>query len=194
MADQQEEFGLLMERVRAHSDGAIRELIDRYGEHILRVIRRRLNRRLRAKYDSNDFMQAVWASFFALPPEKYHFERPEDLVTFFAALAHNKVVDVVRDRLLRPTHNVNRERSMDEAVDSPEEDLVSREPLPQEIAIAREEWQRLLEGQPSRYQQILKLLREGRSREEIAAELRIHEKTVERVLRKLEQERAHETS
>jgi RNA polymerase sigma-70 factor (ECF subfamily) len=194
MSNQHEEFGLLMGRVRARSDGAARELIDRYGDHILRVIRRRLNRKLRPKYDSIDFMQAVWASFFALPPEKYSFAGPEDLFGFFADLARNKVVDAVRQRLQSLKYDVNRERPVESMEVSEEGGLISREPLPLEIAIAREEWERFLEGQPSHHRQILVLLREGRTREQIAADLGLHEKTVERVIRKLVQEGTHEAS
>jgi RNA polymerase sigma-70 factor (ECF subfamily) len=194
MADQHEEFGLLMGRVRARSDGAARELIDRYGDHILRVIRRRLHRKLRPKYDSIDFMQAVWASFFALPPEKYSFDGPEDLFGFFVDLARNKVVDVVRQRLQSMKYDVNRECPLGGLAVSEEDGLISREPLPQEIAIAREEWERLLQGQPSHYQQILVRWREGRTHEQIAADLGLHEKTVERVIRKLRQERTNEPS
>jgi RNA polymerase sigma-70 factor (ECF subfamily) len=186
MSDQQEKFDQLMARVRARSEGAVRELIERYGEHILHVIRRRLHPKLRSKYDSIDFMQAVWASFFALPPEKYSFDGPDDLFGFIADLARNKVVDAVRQRFRSMKYNVNRECPVAGPEDFEEDGgLVSPEPTPQEIAIAREEWERLLKAQPSHYQQILELLREGRSRKQIAANLGLHIKTVERMIRNL---------
>jgi len=64
-------FSLLLEQARAGSDSAARELIERFGPFILRVIRNRLDPRLRSIFDSADFSQAVWASFFAMPAQKY---------------------------------------------------------------------------------------------------------------------------
>src|SRR5271170_5545939 len=109
MADESREFACLMQRVSAGSQDAARELVERYGAHILRIVRRNLNRRLRAKFDSADFVQAVWASFIALPLDRYNFEQSEALVGFLFHLARNKVVEAVRQRLQTQKYNINRE-------------------------------------------------------------------------------------
>jgi RNA polymerase sigma factor (sigma-70 family) len=181
-----------MARARAHSDGAARELIARYGEELLREIRRRLNKKLRPKYDSIDFAQSVWASFYALPPEKCKFDRPEALAEFILAVAHHKVVDAVRQRLYSLKYDVDREVQLDSAAVTEDLDLVSRDASPMEEAIAREEFERLQRGLPAHYRQILALRREGQTAEEIAVNLGLHLKTVERVIRKLGQEQADE--
>src|SRR5260370_21457217 len=106
----EDDFRQLMTRVRAGSEEAARELFDRYSGHISRVVRRRLHSRLRTQYDSLDFLQAVWASFFAVPLEEYTFDHPEDLVRFLARMAYNKVVDVTRRRFGTVKHNINSER------------------------------------------------------------------------------------
>src|SRR5262245_48786451 len=112
MADDPREFAGLMRRVSAGSQGAASELVERYGAHILRIVRRRLNRHLRTKFDSGDFVQAVWASFFALPLEQYNLEQSEALVGLLYHLARNKVIEAVRQRLHSQKYNVNRERPL----------------------------------------------------------------------------------
>src|SRR5262249_14283511 len=71
MVDSQQELRGLMERIRAGSQEAARELCDRYGSHILRVVRRKLDKKLRSKFDSVDFLQSVWTSFFVNPSHHY---------------------------------------------------------------------------------------------------------------------------
>jgi len=184
MADERQEFARLMREVCTGSPGATEQLIERYGDHILRIVRRKLNRTLRPKFDSVDFVQAVWASFFALPLKHYQFEKSADLVGFLVGLAHNKVVDAVRQRLLTQKYDVNREQSLSDPRHKADA-LPGHQPTPSEIAIAREEWQRLLAGQPEHYREILFALRDGQTQEAVARQLGVNERTIRRVLRKL---------
>src|SRR5262249_44175004 len=63
MDEEVQEFAALMQRLAGGSQEAARELYDRYGPHIRRVVRRRLIPALRPKFDSIDFEQDVWKSF-----------------------------------------------------------------------------------------------------------------------------------
>jgi RNA polymerase sigma-70 factor (ECF subfamily) len=180
-----------MRRVCSASQGAAEQLVARYGDHVLRIVRRKLNRALRAKFDSVDFVQAVWASFFALPLENYQFENSEALVAFLTGLARHKVVDTVRQRLQSQKYDVNREQPLSEPRHSAMA-LRGRQPTPSEIAMAREEWQLLLAGQPEHYQEILLALRDGRTQQDVARHLGVNERTVRRVLRKLAPGKPHD--
>jgi RNA polymerase sigma-70 factor (ECF subfamily) len=184
MPDSQDEFATLMRRLEEGSADAARELFERYGPHIRRVVRRKLHQKLRSKFDSLDFVQDVWASFFAATDRPRRFEQPEALIAFLARVAHNKVVATFRQRFQTDKYNVNRERSLDSAVVGPT-DLAAREPSPSQLAVAHEQWDRLLKGQPLHYQRILILLRQGKTHQEIARELDLNEKTVRRVIQKL---------
>lgn len=188
MPESPNEFGDLMQRLREGSEDAARELLERYGEHILRVVRRKLHRKLRSKYDSVDFVQAVWSSFFAAAPRKYTFDHPQALMAFLVTLAQNKVVDAVRERFQTKKRNVNREHSLDGSVAVEAAGLAAREPRPSQVAAANDEWSRLLTELPARYQRVLVLLREGHTQKEIAEELGVNEKTIRRVLDKLTEE------
>jgi len=185
MPDRCDEFLDLMQRLRDGSEEAARELLDRYGEHILRVVRRRLSRQMRSKFDSIDFVQAVWASFFAEVPHQREFDRPDALIAFLVTLAQNKVVEAVRQRLQSQKYDVKRERALEDVEADKEAGLRAREPSPSQAAVANEEWHRLLADLPERYQRMLVLLREGHTQKDIAQELGVNEKTVRRVLDRL---------
>lgn len=183
MQDNATDFVDLMRLVCEGSQDAARELVHRFGPHVLRVVRRRLPQALRSKYDWCDFEQETWAAFFAMPPDRYRFERPEQLAWFLGVLAGNKVVEAVRQRLVGQKYNVNRERCLD--TERHEGALGARQPSPPEIAIAREEWKLLVRDQPEHYQRILAGLRDGHTQREVAVELRINVRTVRRVVRRL---------
>jgi RNA polymerase sigma-70 factor (ECF subfamily) len=185
MTDGVQEFQDLMQRVRQGNEQASRDLFDRYGPHVLRVVRRRLHKKLRPKYDSDDFVQAVWASFFTDMPEERSFEQPEALVAYLARMAQNKVVSAFRHRLQTAKCDVDQERSLNDSTAFPADSLPARQPTPSQYVMADEEWDRLLARQPPPYRLILQLLREGRTHAEVASAVGINERTVRRLLRKL---------
>src|SRR4051812_9273338 len=115
MEERQQAFAALMRRVNEGSQDAARELYDLYGSHILRVVRRRLSKELRSKFDSIDFVQDVWMSFFASPHGEGKFDRPEALIAYLVKIAHNKVVDTFRQRMQTRKYNVQREHSLESA-------------------------------------------------------------------------------
>lgn len=185
MIEDQEHFATLMRRVREGSQDAARELVELYQPHILRAVRRRLNRSLRSKFDSTDFMQAVWASFFANLPASNSLDRSESLVAFLSQLARNMVIDEFRRRLQTDKYDLSREKSLDSSSIFPERALVGPSPTPSQLAVARERWDQLLQGQPPLHQRILALRRLGNTCEEVATKLGVHERTVRRVIRKI---------
>src|SRR5579864_1112444 len=81
-------FRSLLRRVLTGCPEAAEELHRDYGDHIIRVVRRRLPRRLRPKFDSVDFAQDVWASFFQA---EHDFKGPEHLMAFLTRVARTKV-------------------------------------------------------------------------------------------------------
>jgi RNA polymerase sigma factor (sigma-70 family) len=186
----QEEFDVLMQRVRQGSPQAIEELVERFGRHVLRWVRRKLNKssKLRTKFDSTDFVQAVWASFFTVQPAHYNFDGPEALLAYLVNMARNKVVDAVRQRFMSLKYNVNRECSLEGSAAFQAAAVPARQPTPSQLAVAKEEWDRLLAQLSPQGQRMLTLRFEGHTYEEIAQQLHVDEKTVRRVLHKLESE------
>jgi RNA polymerase sigma-70 factor (ECF subfamily) len=184
MALEQQEFERLLADIREGSEDAVRRLLDRYGRHILTVIRQKLDVSMRSVFDSLDFFQDVWASFFAGDRERA-FRDPNALIKFLVSVARNKVTDEMRRRLQGGKYNVSREHSLDGSARVEAAALADELPAPGEQAMAREEWERLLEGRPLYQRQILELLRQGYTHEEIAAELKVNERTVRRLIQRI---------
>lgn len=180
-----QDFPALMERVRQGSDDAIRELVDIYGPHIERAVRRTLNRQMRPKIDSVDFTQAVWASFFANRAAIAAFDQPEALIGFLVKIARNKVVDEFRRLFNTKKHNLNRERSLHGSAALEAGFVAARTPTPSQVAVGNELQERLLAGQPPHYQQILNYRQQGMTQEEIAERMQLSVRTVQRVMQRL---------
>src|SRR5262249_38965554 len=125
--DNREEFSTLMKRVREGSHGADRELLERYGPHIRKVIRRKLHRKLRNAFDSSDFEQAVWASFFTTRLRQYTFDRAEALIRFLSRIAENKVIEIYRQRFRCSKYDLNREQRLESTT---AEQQPGRDPTP----------------------------------------------------------------
>jgi RNA polymerase sigma-70 factor (ECF subfamily) len=179
------EFEVLLERVREGSEPAIQVLVDTYGDHVRRVVRRRLNKSLRPKFDSLDFVQSMWASFFEHRSQIAEFDSPEALAGYLARIVSNKVIEQCRRYLQTEKHNVNRERSLNGPDGGESFQPSSPRSTPSEVFSAKEQWQRLLENQPPHYQRMVRLRAEGATLPEIANELGVDEKTVRRVLQRL---------
>src|SRR5262245_10455851 len=178
------EFTDLLERAMAGDNDAARELHASYGHFILSAVRRRLHKRLRPKFDSLDFVQDVWLSFFAGIPDKYVFNGPNDLIAFLTKVAYNKVIQASRLRFQTKKYNIEREVELDR-VPQGGDSLPAAGSTPSEILMSQEEWIEFLKRQPPVYRYIFSLLREGQSSATIAEQLGISQRTVNRVLYKL---------
>ncbi len=189
MTDHDDDFRELMRRIQEGSEDAAWELVEQYGEAIRRAVRRALNKRLRSKFDSLDFVQLVWSSFFRARDKLDRFNRREELAAFLVTMARNKVGMEVRRLLSTEKYNLNRERSLDELDVSAETVVPGRAPPPIEVAIAREQWNRLLQDQPKHYGQIIQLRLQGHTHLEIADSLQLAESTVRRFFKRLLRER-----
>jgi RNA polymerase sigma-70 factor (ECF subfamily) len=180
------EFSTLMARVQNGCQQAARELVLRYGGVIRKVVRRRLDQRMRLEYDSLDFLQDVWSSFFRTTRD-CRFEKPDDLVNFLVNMACNKVCDAQRHRL-GPAGALSHEQPLPQPTeDDHGNDLpVRRQPTPSQVAVANEQWENLLRGLPPEYQHMLELLRQGYTHEEIAKHFGTYTKVIQRLLERLE--------
>jgi len=100
-------------------------------------------------------------------------------------MARNKVGMEVRRQFQTEKRNVVREQSLDELIARGGNELSSRQPSPIDIAIARERWNRILQGQPGHYRQIIQLRLQGYTHQGIADIMHLDECTVRRFLKKL---------
>src|SRR4051812_38659851 len=95
-----EELAHLIDRAERGDEKALGEL-KRFEDDIRMMVRVRLPRPLRSQFDSMDFVQDVWQSFFRIfkhDPER--FAKVKNLRSFLAGVARNKIYEEHRRRSL----------------------------------------------------------------------------------------------
>ncbi len=182
-----DDFRTLIQRVSEGSDEAAWQLVEQYGDSLRRAVRRALDRRLRSKFDSLDFVQIVWSSFFRTRDRAQRFAHPEELVAFLITMAQNKVGMETRRRLRTVRTSVRREHSLEGMMRTLKGTVAAEDPGPVEEAIAREQWNRILEDkrQSEHERQIVRMRLDGESCKSIAQRLQWAPCTVRRWLNKL---------
>jgi RNA polymerase sigma-70 factor (ECF subfamily) len=186
MSSQQHlQFRTLMARMQAGSSDAAWRLVELYETHVRAVVRRRMTPSMRSLFDSDDFVQAVWASLIRIAPQLDGIDRPEKLVALLARMARNKVVDQYRRLQLAAKHNVRRQQPLDDSDVSRAAAIARAHSTPSQVAVARERWERLLKRQPVRNRKILEMRLAGATYVEIAQEVAIHERSVRRIVDRL---------
>ena len=173
----------LLARIKNGDEGAARELLARYESKVRLVVRRQLPRLLRSRFDSLDFLQSVWGSFFhKIRTGPHDLDEEQNLITFLAWAARNKVIDEYR-RAATQRHDIKREEPLDRHTGK--DDRLASGDTPSQLAEANETYDRLRELLPEEQRVILELKAAGHSSREIGDRLGVSERTVQRVLESL---------
>ncbi|MGE0755587.1 MAG: RNA polymerase sigma factor [Pirellulaceae bacterium] len=180
MAEEDSDFRRALERVCSGSEEAIWDFIDEYGPHIQRVVRLRLHQNLRAKFDSIDFVQMVWASLFADLQKIKGMRDPDELILYLVAMARNKVIEETRRRMKFARYNVSKEQSLDPEAMA-EVPSVSPHDTPSQHLIAKERLQKMM-GTSPRDRRILEMRLKGATYVQIAKAMRMHERTIRQIV------------
>ncbi|REJ71011.1 MAG: hypothetical protein DWQ34_00070 [Planctomycetota bacterium] len=181
------EFRELLVAAGSGSESAIQALTDRYGEAVLRIVRSRLSPALRRRFDSVDFVQEVWATFFRHDELMRQFETGDQLLAWLRTVAANKVIDECRRSLTAKKRDARRERSVDTwRVPALEEIAAGRPDSPEDALILRERIASLSDNDRN----LVHLLLEGATQAEVAARLGVSERTIRRALNRIKH---HET-
>lgn len=173
-----------LKRIHEGDEQAARELLTRYEGEVRLVVRRQLPRLLRSRFDSLDFLQSVWGSFFhRIRTSPTQFEDGRHLVAFLARAAKNKVIDEYR-KAGSQKQDMRREEPLWADGDRPRE-LPAELETASQLAEAREAFGQLRELVPEERRTVIELKAEGLSSKEIGQKLGISERTVQRVLEDL---------
>jgi RNA polymerase sigma factor (sigma-70 family) len=173
-----------LKRIQEGDEGAARELLQRFEPEVRLVVRRQLPRLLRSRFDSLDFLQSVWGSFFRrMRDAPTDFEDSRHLVAFLARAAKNKVIDEYR-RAASLKNDMHREEPLWGDGRRPKE-VADPIDTPSEVAQAHEVFDRLHALLPEERRTMLELKAEGLSSKDIGDRLGVSERTVQRVLEDL---------
>jgi RNA polymerase sigma-70 factor (ECF subfamily) len=182
--DESRDVRALLARIQQGDEDAARELLGRYESKVRMVVRRQLPRLLRSRFDSLDFLQSVWGSFFhRIRTGSNDLDEERNLIAFLAWAARNKVIDEYR-RAASQRQDIHRESPLRNA---PQEgtEFAAPDETPSQVASARETFGKLRELLPEDRRVILELKVDGFSCREIGERLGVSERTVQRVLEDL---------
>jgi RNA polymerase sigma factor (sigma-70 family) len=173
----------LLARIKDGDEAAARELLTRYESKVRLVVRRQLPRLLRSRFDSIDFLQSVWGSFFhQLRTGPNDLKEEQNLITFLAWAARNKVIDEYR-RAATQKQDIHRERPL--VVQDEDAIRLAAGDTPSQLAEANETYDRLRGLLPEDRRVIVELKAAGYSSREIGERLGVSERTVQRLLEDL---------
>ena len=164
---------------------AAREVVERYTRDLRIVIRCRLRHgTLRRSHDTNDFVQAVWATFFtgAGSEDIYHDEKA--FVAYLRQIARNKVVSEWRKARAKKRLPEDHNPPADEEEVAPDE-VVGPTPTASQDFLAVERWDEILRHLPEVKRQALAMLQKGHSRREVAVATGLTQTTVSRLVKRL---------
>jgi RNA polymerase sigma factor (sigma-70 family) len=164
----------LLEKLREGDSDAADGIFRQYEPYLRMVVRRKISPALRAKFDSVDVIQSVWADLFqGFRDARWSFEDPSKLKAFLITAARNRLIDYVR----RNRHAVGNNVS-----GLPVEEAATDDPRPSELIQADDVWQQLLSLCSDEHKAIVELKRRGLSLDEIAERTKYHKSSVRRIL------------
>jgi RNA polymerase sigma factor (sigma-70 family) len=174
-----DDLSLLLDACRRGDSNAAAELVRRYRPHVRAAVRRRLAADMRMRFDSQDFAQDVWLSFFRAAIDRADLQDERSLVAYLSQMARLKVAEEYRHQT---TQKVGLGRDVPFSQTG---DPAGRVPTPSADAQADEEWDRMTAGLPDRERQMLQMLRDGHTHADAAAKFGLSEKTVQRLVRRV---------
>jgi RNA polymerase sigma-70 factor (ECF subfamily) len=168
---------VLLTKLRQGDAAAAAELFRTYEPTLRLVVRRQLSRPLRAKFDSADIVQSVWADVLhRFQNASWTFKDADQLRGFLVTATRHRFIDRYRQ------HRGALAREQPLAAQSAEAALRSHQPRPSEEAQAHDLWQQMLDLCPSQHHELLELKRQGLPLAEIAQRTGLHQSSVRRVL------------
>jgi RNA polymerase sigma factor (sigma-70 family) len=170
----------LLEKLCSGDSAAAERVFLAFEPFLRMVVRKKLPTRLRAKFDSMDVVQSVWADLLrGFREAGWRFADEAHLRAFLVKLTRNRFIDQIR----RHKTAVAREHSLGDLV--PAEEPVSRQPSPSGLAQAQELRERMLALCPPAHREIVELRIRGIPVAEIATRTGLHVGSVHRILQDL---------
>jgi RNA polymerase sigma-70 factor (ECF subfamily) len=183
--DRETDISNLIARARSGDEAAVRDFLTQFEGEVRLMVRGRLPKKLRTQFDSMDFVQAVWQSFFSrLRKDPSGFENVQHLRGFLTGIVRNKVYAEHRRLTRTEKHAIAREQRLYLRRGSREIalELVSPEPSPSQAIQASERLAQLVAGCGPREVQVITLRHQGMTFAETAGRTGINERSVRRII------------
>jgi RNA polymerase sigma-70 factor (ECF subfamily) len=178
-------FHEVMAQLRVGDTAAAERVFHQFAQRLIALARTRLDTRLRQKVDPEDVLQSVYRSFFHRHGQgQFVLEGWDGLWAVLTIITLRKCRRVAT-RFHTDRRDVQREMA---STDELELATISREPTPLEAAVLTETVERLLAGLEGREREIVSLCLQGHSVEEISEQVGRSRRTVQRVLKRVNDE------
>ncbi|MBN9119323.1 MAG: sigma-70 family RNA polymerase sigma factor [Planctomycetes bacterium] len=151
-----------------------------YAAYVRAIVRRRLSAHLRAKFDSADVAQSVWAQVVRRVEAGWRVDTEADLRAMLAVIARRRAATRARGEP-RPAEHGGTALAAAPA---------RHQPTPSQVVRAADLWERMLQLCAPEHREVLRLRRDGLPLAEVAARTGLHEGSVRRILRRLFRELA----
>jgi RNA polymerase sigma factor (sigma-70 family) len=170
----------LLEKLCTGDPVAAERVFVAFEPYLRMVVRKKLPPRLRAKFDSMDVVQSVWADLLrGFCEADWRFADEAHLRAFLVKLTRNRFIDQLR----RHRTALARERPLGELV--PADEPASPLPSPSQLVQADELGQRMLALCAPAHREIVRLRMRGIPVSEIATRTGLHVGSVHRILHDL---------
>jgi RNA polymerase sigma-70 factor (ECF subfamily) len=176
-------FQALMSRVRDGQSAAAAELLREFELEVRLMVRARLPRALRSRFDSMDFVQAVWKSVFTGNGRTEAFAGSDQFRGYLEVVTRNKVLHEFRKGTTKK-FDIHREEPLyvrRNGSEAPRE-LAGPDPTPSQVVQADDCWDKIVAGRSALDIEIVRLRRMGLTFEEIAERTGLSDRTVRRVI------------
>jgi RNA polymerase sigma-70 factor (ECF subfamily) len=170
----------LLEKLCAGDMAVAKKVFLAYEPYLRKVIRRQLPQRLRAKFDSVDVVQSVWADLLdGYRAGNWNFPDVRRLQAFLVQAARNRFIDRFRK------HRVAFAKEQPLGGLHTSEMPIALEPRALELLEAQELWQQMLALCRPEHRELLELKRQGVPMEELVTRTGLHPGSIRRILRNL---------
>jgi len=175
----------LLTQLSSGDSAAVGQVFLAFEPYLRKVVRRQLPAPLRAKFDSADILQSVWADVLrGFREAGWRFVDADHLRGFLFVATRNRLIDRIRQH----QRAADREQPIDgdtECFHPP-----SPDPRPSEVAQANDLWARIMACCPPEHRPIVWFRQHGYSLAEIGERTRLHPDSVRRILRTLARQMA----
>jgi RNA polymerase sigma factor (sigma-70 family) len=170
----------LLARLCSGDKAAAEQVYLAFEPYLRKAVRRQLPPPLRAKLDSTDILQSVWADALrGFREAGWRFTDADHLRGFLFIATRNRLIDRVRQY----RRSLEREEPLGQGHQV--HLLPSAQPGPCEVAQAADLWERILAHCPIEHRPILEMKRQGFGLAEIAEQTGLHPDSIRRILRTL---------
>lgn len=185
MSEDEQRWERLIQGLRLGDNRIVREFCDQYGEQLRRLADRNMTAGLQRRVDAEDVVQSVCRTFFRrMQLGQFRLSDSESLWQLLCAITLTKVREQAR-------FHGRKKRGLEQEIPTGSSDEASPEPSsgelpPDEIVAFADAYEKVLASLDDEERQVVALKLEDCTNEETAERLGISERTVRRIVKRLQ--------